>query len=113
MTYTAFTYKATEELETFGLFPNSTDCSIIFGFFNPDDKSLTLKSKDKIQELKSFQKMNELGEGLVDKQDKDRVLVERRMVENNLQFAITNFDDVKAWLDDNVKNKEILTRFLN
>ena len=55
MTYTAFTYKV-EEVETFGLFPNSADCSINFGFYIPENKSLVLRSKDKNQELKSYQK---------------------------------------------------------
>ena len=48
MTYTAFSYKVPlqdKEVETFGLIPNNTHCSMNFGFWNSKDKTLTLKVK--------------------------------------------------------------------
>ena len=112
MTYTAFTYKV-EEVETFGLFPNSADCSINFGFYIPENKSLVLRSKDKNQELKSYQKMDDLGNGLWDKKDKTQALVERRMVENNLQFTITDETEIKQWLSKYVENENVISKFIN
>ena len=116
MTYTAFSYKVPlqdKEVETFGLIPNSSTCSMNFGFWNSEDKTLVLKSKDVIQELKSFQKMSELGEGLFDKKDPTKVLVERRMVENNLQFTLTNIDEIKSWIEKYVENKDVALAYIS
>lgn len=113
MTYTAFSYKVAGEIETFGLFPNSTACSISFGFWNPEEKTLTLKSKDTVQELKSYQKMDDLGNGLWDKKDKTQALVERRMVENNLQFTLTDELEIYEWVKKYVENQEVVAKFIN
>lgn len=113
MTYTAFSYMVGENIDTFGLFPNSKDCSISFGFWNPEEKTLTLKSKDVVQELKSFQKMNELGEGLFDNKDKTKVLVERRMIENSLSFTLTHENEIKDWIQKYVQNKDVVNKYFN
>jgi hypothetical protein len=116
MTYTAFSYKVPledKEVDTFGLIPNSLECSMNFGFWNTESKELILKSKDKIQELKSYQKMNDFGEGVFDKKEPTRPLIERRMIENNLQFTISNIDEIKDWISGNVSNSKLAFSFIN
>lgn len=89
-------------IETIAIIPLGMEGKYQTGFYNFVTDELVLESKDRVQNLKVFQKMDLLGR--LETNNKNQPLYERRMVEENVTFRLIG-EALRFFLGNFVENE--------